>query len=167
MSAAQNFDALFFGETAELRMEFENVFRSLFRNPTSMVRKSRTVMPYWWRNAAPRWEDDAKPDFDNVTKSDRGSFAFGSLDGLDGWESTMGLQFENLVLANLAGIAGRLGMGNAQLAMETGLWNYDAKDSYVHFLRMMLDAQRPCAKDGASVRRQTTRRSPDGATATA
>ena len=26
-SAAQNFDALFFGETAELRMEFENVFR--------------------------------------------------------------------------------------------------------------------------------------------
>ena len=46
---------------------------------------------------------------------DRGSFAFGSLDGLDGWESTMGLQFENLVLANLAGIAGRLGMGNAQI----------------------------------------------------
>ena len=33
--------------------------------------------------------------------------------------------------------------GDAQLAMETGLWNYDAKDSYVHFLRMMLDAQRP------------------------
>ena len=32
--------------------------------------------------------------------------------------------------------------GDAQLAMETGLWNYDAKDSYVHFLRMMLDAQR-------------------------
>ena len=27
--------------------------------------------------------------------------------------------------------------------METGLWNYDAKDSYGHFLRMMLDAQRP------------------------
>ena len=33
-SAAQNFDSLFFGETAELRMEFENVFRSLFKNPT-------------------------------------------------------------------------------------------------------------------------------------
>ena len=33
-SAAQNFDALFFGENAELRMEFENVFRSLFKNPT-------------------------------------------------------------------------------------------------------------------------------------
>jgi len=32
--------------------------------------------------------------------------------------------------------------GDAQLAMETGLWNFDAKDSYVHFLRMMLDAQR-------------------------
>lgn len=33
--------------------------------------------------------------------------------------------------------------GDAQLAMETGLWNFDARDSYVHFLRMMLDAQRP------------------------
>ena len=32
--------------------------------------------------------------------------------------------------------------GDAPLAMETGLWNFDAKDSYVHFLRMMLDAQR-------------------------
>ena len=33
-SAAQNFDSLFFGEAAELKLEFENVFRSLFRNPT-------------------------------------------------------------------------------------------------------------------------------------
>ena len=33
--------------------------------------------------------------------------------------------------------------GDAQLAMETGLWNFDAKAGYVHFLRMMLDAQRP------------------------
>ena len=33
--------------------------------------------------------------------------------------------------------------GDAQIAMETGLWNFDAKASYVHFLRMMLDAQRP------------------------
>ena len=33
-SAAQNFDSLFFGESAELRLEFENVFRSLFKNPT-------------------------------------------------------------------------------------------------------------------------------------
>ena len=33
--------------------------------------------------------------------------------------------------------------GDAQLAMETGLWNFDAKDGYVHFLRMMLDAQKP------------------------
>ena len=33
--------------------------------------------------------------------------------------------------------------GDTQLAMETGLWNFDAKASYVHFLRMMLDAQRP------------------------
>lgn len=33
--------------------------------------------------------------------------------------------------------------GDAQLALETGLWNFDAKASYVHFLRMMLDSQRP------------------------
>jgi alpha-L-rhamnosidase len=33
--------------------------------------------------------------------------------------------------------------GDAQLAMETGLWNFEAKASYIHFLRMMLDAQRP------------------------
>ena len=32
--------------------------------------------------------------------------------------------------------------GDAQLAMETGLWNFEAKASYIHFLRMMLDAQR-------------------------
>ncbi len=33
--------------------------------------------------------------------------------------------------------------GDAQLAMETGLWNFDSRASYVHFLRMMLDLQRP------------------------
>ena len=33
--------------------------------------------------------------------------------------------------------------GDAQLALETGLWNFEAKDGYVHFLRMMLDAQLP------------------------
>ena len=33
--------------------------------------------------------------------------------------------------------------GDAQLAIETGLWNFDAKASYLHFLRMMLDSQRP------------------------
>jgi alpha-L-rhamnosidase len=36
--------------------------------------------------------------------------------------------------------------GDAQLAMETGMWNWKARNGYVHFLRMMLDAQRP---DGA------------------
>ena len=33
--------------------------------------------------------------------------------------------------------------GDAQLACETGLWNFDARKGYGHFLRMMLDAQRP------------------------
>ena len=32
--------------------------------------------------------------------------------------------------------------GDAQLAMETGLWNFDAKAGYTHFLRMILDSQR-------------------------
>ena len=36
--------------------------------------------------------------------------------------------------------------GDAQLAMETGLWNFDAKAGYIHFLRMMLDAQKPDGK---------------------
>ena len=36
--------------------------------------------------------------------------------------------------------------GDAQLAMETGLWNFDAKAGYVHFLRMMLDEQKPDGK---------------------
>ena len=46
---------------------------------------------------------------------DRGTFAFGSLDGLEGWDSVMGLQFENLVLANLAGLVVMLGLGNVQI----------------------------------------------------
>ena len=33
--------------------------------------------------------------------------------------------------------------GDAQLAMETGLWNYDAKAGYEHYLRMLLDSQQP------------------------
>ena len=33
--------------------------------------------------------------------------------------------------------------GDAQLIAETGLWNFDARAGYVHFLRMLLDAQRP------------------------
>ncbi len=32
--------------------------------------------------------------------------------------------------------------GDTQLAMETGLWNFDARDGYRHYLRIMLDAQR-------------------------
>ena len=36
--------------------------------------------------------------------------------------------------------------GDAQLAMETGHWNFDAKAGYIHFLRMMIDAQKPDGK---------------------
>ncbi len=37
MSAAQNFDWLFFGEQDEMRMEFDRVFSSLFKSPTRHV----------------------------------------------------------------------------------------------------------------------------------
>ena len=33
--------------------------------------------------------------------------------------------------------------GDAQLACETGLWNFDSADGYRHFLRMMTDTQAP------------------------
>lgn len=33
--------------------------------------------------------------------------------------------------------------GDAQLAMETGLWNFDSRKAYHHFIRMLADAQRP------------------------
>ena len=46
---------------------------------------------------------------------DRDAFAFGALDSLDGWEAIMGLQFENLVLANLGDLVSMLGLGNAQI----------------------------------------------------
>lgn len=49
------------------------------------------------------------------TVIDRNAFAFGSLNDLDGWEAVKGLQFENLVLSNLAGLAGSMGLGNAQI----------------------------------------------------
>ena len=49
------------------------------------------------------------------TVIDRNAFAFSSLDELDGWDSVMGLQFENLVLSNLGGLAGMMGLGRAQI----------------------------------------------------
>ena len=33
--------------------------------------------------------------------------------------------------------------GDAQLACETGLWNCDGKNAYIHFLRLLADTQRP------------------------
>ena len=40
---------------------------------------------------------------------DKNSFPFGSLDSLDGWDSLMGLAFENLVLSNLRPLLGLQG----------------------------------------------------------
>lgn len=46
---------------------------------------------------------------------DGGTFAFGSLDELRGWESVMGLAFENLVVNNAAQLTARLGIGGAHV----------------------------------------------------
>ena len=46
---------------------------------------------------------------------DAGTFAFGSLDGLDGWDSVMELAFENLVVNNVAELMRPLGFSGAQL----------------------------------------------------
>ena len=46
---------------------------------------------------------------------DAGAFSFGSLDELAGWESVMGLAFENLVVNNAAQLIGPLGIGGAHV----------------------------------------------------
>ncbi len=46
---------------------------------------------------------------------DADAFVFGGLDGLEGWESTMGLAFENLVVNNYRELLGPIGLGSAQV----------------------------------------------------
>lgn len=46
---------------------------------------------------------------------DEDAFEFGSLDRLEGWESIMGLSFENLVVNNFRNIVGAIGLGTAQI----------------------------------------------------
>ena len=51
----------------------------------------------------------------NAHTIDSGTFRFNALEALRGWESIMGLQFENLVLSNLDRIIPRLGMDKVLL----------------------------------------------------
>ena len=51
----------------------------------------------------------------NERTIDSGSFRFGSLASLKGWDTMMGLQFENLVLANLPALLPLLGMDKTLL----------------------------------------------------
>lgn len=44
---------------------------------------------------------------------DSGAYRFVSLEGLDGWESLMGLQFENLIVNNYAALIPHLRLGNS------------------------------------------------------
>jgi hypothetical protein len=46
---------------------------------------------------------------------ERGLFKQTSLDSLPGWDSLMGLQFENLVLGNLATVFGKIGLANVPI----------------------------------------------------
>lgn len=56
---------------------------------------------------------------------DKNAFAFHSLDALDGWDSVMGFQFENLVQSNLASFVGMLGLGGAQI-LSAAPWRQNA-----------------------------------------
>ena len=49
------------------------------------------------------------------TAIDKGTFALGSLDSLDGWDSVMGLAFENLVVNNVRALMVPLGLGTAHV----------------------------------------------------
>ncbi len=49
------------------------------------------------------------------TAIDNGTFALGSLDSLDGWDSVMGLAFENLVVNNVRDLIVPLGLGAAHV----------------------------------------------------
>lgn len=51
----------------------------------------------------------------NARTIDSGSFRFHALETLKGWESILGLQFENLVIANLPQLLKKLGMDNVLL----------------------------------------------------
>ncbi len=46
---------------------------------------------------------------------DQGAFSFGSLESLDGWDSVMGLSFENLVVNNVRALVKPLGLEAAHL----------------------------------------------------
>ena len=49
------------------------------------------------------------------TAIDKGTFALGSLDSLDGWDSVRGLAFENLVVNNVRALMVPLGLGTAHV----------------------------------------------------
>lgn len=49
------------------------------------------------------------------TTIDRGTFALGSLDSLDGWDSVMRLAFENLVVNNVRDLMVPFGLGTAHV----------------------------------------------------
>ena len=51
----------------------------------------------------------------NERMIDKGAFKFASLDALPGWDTILGLQFENLVANNLHGILPRLGLDRVLL----------------------------------------------------
>lgn len=51
----------------------------------------------------------------NANTIDSGAFRFNSLEALKGWETVLGLQFENLVLSNMPKLLEKLGLANVLL----------------------------------------------------
>jgi AAA+ ATPase superfamily predicted ATPase len=58
----------------------------------------------------------------------KGSFRFASLDQLPGWDSILGLQFENLILGNVRDLIPRLGFGNT-LVRSAAPWRNSRKSA--------------------------------------
>lgn len=58
---------------------------------------------------------------------DKGVFSFGSLDSLDGWDSVMGLAFENLVINNVKDLITPLGLGAAHLISAAPYYRRDGR----------------------------------------
>ena len=56
----------------------------------------------------------------------KGTFRFASLEQLPGWETVLGLQFENLILGNVRDLLPRLGFGNT-LLLSSAPWRNSRK----------------------------------------
>lgn len=76
-----------------------------------------------------------------IESIDGNSYDFGSLDRLPGWESIMGLQFENLVVNNYKGLLPKLHLANALVTSASPYRKSGAKGEGVQ-IDLLLQAKR-------------------------